>query len=284
MRRFCFLCALSLLSAVSASAVDIWAVNNLGGNPAGSSGTLIRFDSANPAGWVTIGSMNQPTVGMGGLDFDGAGNLYSYASFGGPPGSGLYSVNTTTGAATSVGNSGQPLQDLAWNPTNNTMYGINSVGNVATLYTVNLANGATASAGVVTGLPATNLEVGLAIDSTGRFFIHDIASDRIFRGAGLAMTASILLSRDTNFSQGMTIDWSRNDQGYHGTIGNNPAFFSHLYRFDTGLAAWTDGGTFGVPDGTFPTVETGDLAIAPIPEPATVGLLILGGLALLRRR
>jgi Domain of unknown function (DUF4394) len=255
----------SLLATAAANAAEIYAVNNLGGTPAGSDGTLIRFDSANPAAWVTIGSLGQPTLGMGGLDFDGAGNLYCYASYltAGGTASGLYSVNTTTGAATLIGNSGQSLQDLAWNPADNMMYGINSVTNVARLYRVNLTNGTTALVGTITGLPATNLEVGLACDSAGNFYVHDIASDRIFKGTALAMTSSILLTRNTNFSQGMTIDWSRNDQGFHAAIGNTPAFFSHLYTFNTTLTAWTDLGTFGIPDGTFPTVEGGDLAIRP---------------------
>lgn len=266
MRRSGLFISVSLLFVASAQAVDIYAVNNLGGNPAGSDGTLIRFDSASPAGWVTIGSLGQPTLGMGGLEFDGAGNLYCYASYvaaGGAPASGLYSVNQTTGATTLVGNSGQSLQDLTWNPTDNTMYGVNSSANVARLYRINLTSGATTLAGTFTGLPATNLEVGLACDSAGHFYVHDIASDRIFTGAGMAMTSSILLTRDTNFSQGMTIDWSRDNQGYHAAIGNNPGFFSHLYRFNTALTTWADAGTFGVADGTFPTVEAGDLAILP---------------------
>src|SRR5262245_32975002 len=191
MRRFVVSLSVSLLLVASAQAVEIFAVNNLGGSPAGSDGTLIRFDSADPAGWTTIGSLNQGTFGMGGLDFDGAGNLYCYASYvaaSGAAASGLYSVNTTTGAATLIGNSGQSLQDLAWNPTDNSMYGVNSTANVATLYRVNLTNGATQAVGPFTGLPATNLEVGLACDSTGHFFVHDLASDRIFTGTGLAMT------------------------------------------------------------------------------------------------
>jgi hypothetical protein len=266
MRSFVLSVSVSLLLAAGAQAVEIFAVNNLGGNPAGSDGTLIRFDSANPAGWTTVGSLGQPTLGMGGLEFDNAGNLYCYASYvaaSGTPASGLYRVNTTTGATTLIGNSGQSLQDLAWNPSDNTMYGVNSVANVARLYRVNLTSGATTLAGTLSGMPPTNLEVGLACDSAGHFFVHDVASDKIFTGTGMAMTTSITLTRDTNFSQGMTIDWSRDNQGYHAAIGNNPGFYSHLYRFNTALTTWTDAGTFGVADGTFPTVEAGDLAILP---------------------
>ena len=244
--------------------MQIFAVNNLA--PVGQqSDALIRFDSANPAGWTTVGSLGVPGAGFGGLDFAGiGGNLYGYVSFAsGTPAvtSGLYRINTTTGAATLIGNSGQSLQDLSWDPVANQMLGINSVGNIASLYSINLSNGATTSLGTFSGLPATNLEVGLAVDASGNRYVHDVASDRIFKGAGLNLTQSILLSRDTNFSQGMVIDWAGSNQGYHGAIGNAPAFFSRLFTFDTNLTAWTDLGTFGVPDGTFPTVETGDLAI-----------------------
>lgn len=282
------LCAASsLLLAAGANAAVIYGVNNLNAG-AGGNDSLIRFDSSNPAGWTTVGSFNQPGLGFGGLDFSGSGSLYAYASYVAATGgaaSGLYSVNPNTGAASLVGNSGQTLQDLAWNPVTNTMYGVNSLNNVTSLYSVNLTNGATALVGNFTGLPATTLEVGLACDSAGNFFVHDIASDRIFRGAGLALTASIALSRDTNFSQGMTIDWSRDNAGYHAAIGNNPALFSHLYTFDTGLSFWNDLGTFGVADGTFPTVEGGDLAILPVPAPSTaVCLAAVGGLLARRRR
>ena len=164
------------------------------------------------------------------------------------------------------------------------MLGINSVAGVCTLYDVNLVTGATTSLGVVSGLPAGNLEVGLSVDSQGRRFIHDIASDDIFRAVGLVVNGSIALSRDTNFSQGMVIDWSANNAGYHGAIGNAPAFYSRLFTFDTALTFWNDLGTFGTADGVFPTVETGDLAIRPIPEPATLGLLGVAGLGLIRRR
>lgn len=275
----CTLCVV----AGAAHAAEIYAVNNLANS--GGDNTLIRFDSSNPAGWTTIGSLGHAGIGFGGLDFSGAGDLYAYASFGSRL-SGLYRVDTGTGAATLVGDSGQSLQDLAWNPVTNTMYGVNTtVPNVATIYSVNLADGSTSAVGNVVGLPAVNLEVGLAVDSAGRFFVHDIASDTIYRtDAGLNVTASIVLSRDTNFSQGMTIDWSRDDAGYHAAIGNSPAFFSRLFGFDTSLTGWNDLGDFGAADGTFPTVEGGDLAIRPVPAPGALALLGLGSLAATRRR
>lgn len=272
---------------VSAHGVDIYAMNNL--NPAGGSNALIRFDSANPAGWVSLGVSGIVGAGFTGLDFHANGNLYGYVGFGGT--SGLYTISTINGAATVVGAglSGVALQDLAYNPADGKLYGVNSVANVATLYEVNIVTGVPVAVGNFVGLAATNLEVGLACDAQGNFYVHDIASDAIYKGAGLAM--ALLYNNantggvfgDTNFSQGMTIDWGGNGAGYHGAIGNVPGFFSNLRTFNTGGGSYVLTGTFGTAPGVFPTVETGDLAIA-IPGPGALSLLGLAGLISGRRR
>jgi hypothetical protein len=293
--RITSICASFVLSIAGiANAQTIYATNNLaGGGGAGTQNTLISFNAANPAGWATVGSMGVAGIGFGGLDFNGAGSLYAYASYlqAGGSASGLYSVNVLNGAATLVGNSGQTLQDLAWNPATNTMYGVNSATNVASLYSINLGNGATTLVGNFVGLAATNLEVGLAVDSQGNYYVHDIASDRIYKSTApgsLTVAQMPYVLGDTNFSQGMTINWSGNggpvNKGFHGAIGSAPSFFSELRTFDAVPGTYTTVGNFGTPSGTFPTVETGDLAIQPIPEPAAALMLVLGGLMLRRRR
>ena len=277
-----------LVLAASASATTLYAPNGLA-RPLDGPDTLIMFDSANPAGFTTIGSMNVPNIGFGGMDFDRGGNLWAYASFykstGGAAG-GLYRVNMATGAATPQGTlSPQSLQDLAFNPTNDTMYGINTQGTVTKLYTVNLTSGAVAAVGTFTGLPAVQHSMGLAIDSSGDFYVQDLESDRIYTGAGLALTQLYQLPQDCNFSQGMTIDWSRDNRGYHGAVGygNYPHYFSQLNTFAIDGSNYALGPDFGpeLPDG-LPPVEPGDLAIMPVPEPAAFLLLTLG--MLLRRR
>jgi MYXO-CTERM domain-containing protein len=277
------------LAAGSAHGVTIYAMNNLhGGGGVGSQNALVSFDSSNPAGYSTIGMTGQVNQGFTGLDFDGSGNLWGYVGYAstGVAATGLYSVNVATGAATVQGTlSGQALQDLAWNPVTNQMYGINTVSNVTTLYSVNLATGATTAVGTFSGLPLTNLEVGLACDSAGNFYLHDVASDDIFvTTVGLNVTQLYNLPIDTNFSQGMTIDWSNGNQGYHAAIGSTPSFFSSLYTFNTAGSSYSLVGHFGTAPGTFPTFEGGDLAIAPIPTPGALALLSLAGLASSRRR
>lgn len=279
--------AASLIASASANAVTIYAMNNLTGGGTGPN-ALVSFDSANPAGWAAIGSSGV-NGGFTGLDFAGVGGgLFGYVGFGTGVTPGLYSMNVNTGAATQVGNlSGIALQDLAWNPVTNKMYGVNSVSNVATLYEVNLVTGGVTAVGNFAGLPATNLEVGLACDALGNFYVHDIASDQIFKSAvpnGLVLNMLYTLPNNTNFSQGMTIDWSGNGLGYHASIGNSPAFWSELYTFNTNGGAYNLVGNFGTGTGTFPTFEGGDLAIAPIPAPGALALLGLAGLATARRR
>jgi hypothetical protein len=276
------------LMTVSAHGVNIYAMNNLnGGGGAGTQNSLIRFDSANPAGWVSLGTTGLADRGFTGLDFHGNGNLYGYVGFGGAGFvAGLYQINANNGAATVVGNlSGQALQDLAYNPADGKLYGLNAVANVCTLFEVNVATGAVVAVGNFTGLPATNLEVGLACDAAGNFYVHDIASDSIFKGAGLALNPVALYGPgvigNTNFSQGMTIDWGGNGAGYHGAILTNLA--SELRTFNTGGGSYTIVGNFGTVPPTFPTVETGDLAIA-IPGPGAISLLAIAGLISGRRR
>jgi hypothetical protein len=279
-----------LIASASANAVTIYAMNNLaGGGGAGTQNTLISFDSANPAGWTTIGPSGVTNAGFSGLDFAGFnGGLYGYTAFA-PAGQtttpGLYSVNPNTGASTVVGNlSGQVLQDLAWNPVTGQMFGVNN--NI--LYTVNLNTGAVSQFAVMNGVPPADLEVGLAIDAAGTFYVHDISNDTIYSGTPALMTPLYGPAQvgATNFSQGMVIDWSGDGMGYHGAIGNatGGGFFSELRQFTTNGSSYSIVGNFGTTPPTFPTVETGDVAINPIPAPGALALLGLAGLAGARRR
>lgn len=284
---FCAAAALLLLTT-TAGAVTIYAPNGLA-RPTNGPDDLIMFDSANPAGYTVVGSMNVPNIGFGGMDFDRNGNLWAYASFyksTGGAATGLYHVDLATGQATQQGSAGlQSLQDLAFNPTNNTMYGVNTQGTVTKLYTVNLTSGGTSLVGTFTGLPDVQHSMGLAIDATGNFYVQDLETDRIYKGAGLALTQLYQLPQDTNFSQGMTIDWSRDNQGYHAAVGYGtfPHYFSQLNYFTTDGSSYTLGSDFGpeLPDG-LPPVECGDVAIMPVPEPGSLLLLTIA--VLFRRR
>ena len=276
--------AIGSIASVASAGVGgptIYAINNLGDGGI-TDNTLVMFDATNPAGYTTIGGTGVSGAGFTGLDFNGVGgDLFAYAGYGTGITPGLYQIDLTTGAASIVGSlSGQALQDLAYNPVDGMMYGIEGTS----LYTVNTTTGAVTLSSTFSGLPSNALPVGLAIDSNGTFFVHDLASDAIYSGDGTNMTSMYSLPVDTNFSQGMTIDWSRDDQGYHSAIGQLPAFYSHLYTFGADGSGYDFVGNFGTGDGVFPTFEGGDLAIMAVPAPGALALLGLAGLASGRRR
>jgi hypothetical protein len=291
MRKVTLGLALLLLAGTTANAATIYATNVLT-RPYNGPDMLIKFDSSNPSAYTVIGSTGINNYSFGGLDFDAEGNLWGYITDNkttGGAASGLYRINKETGAATLQGTVGpQSLQDLAFNPVDNQMYGIRTQNNVSKLYRVNLTTGAVTSVGTFTGLPAENHVMSFAIDATGSYYVHDLNVDKIFKGAGLALTELYTLPQDTNFSQGMTIDWAHGDIGYHAAVGYGvyPHYFSQLNTFLTDGSAYELGPDFGpeLPD-NLPPVECGDLAIDPtaVPEPTGILLLLSIG-ALVRRR
>ena len=171
------------------------------------------------------------------------------------------------------------------------MYGLRAQFDVARLYTVDLTTGATSLVGEFTDGTGSISAGGLAIDSQGDFYLHSQGTDRIYKaGADLVATELYALTQDTFASQGITIDWSRDDQGYHGAVGRDvfPDYFSQINYFETDGSSYVLGPDFGpleyFPGDQFgyPKVEPNDLAIPPIPEPATLFLFAMG--LLLRRR
>jgi hypothetical protein len=264
-----FLVASCLFTAAAHGGVQVYAMNGLA-RPLEGQDELIVFDTEDPSGFAVIGATGVDNIGFGGLDFDADGNLWAYASFyksTGGAAAGLYRVDPATGAATIQGKASlQSLQDIAFNPVDAVLYGINSQNNVSSLYTIDMTSGAVIKVGPFTGLPAQNHVMGFAIDSAGNFYIQELNNDRIYKGSGLALTQLYQLPQDTNFSQGMTIDWSSDDRGYHAAVGYGefPHYFSQVNTFATDGSAYTLGPDFGeeLGDG-LPPVEPGDLAIRP---------------------
>jgi hypothetical protein len=267
-------CALVAVAGLAgaARATEIYAVNHLGFYPDMGPDTLIRFDSAAPAAFITVGSLGVENTGFGGLDFDRDGRLWAYATFNkltGGARSGLYSVDPATGVATVQGAiSPQTLTDLAFSPATSAMYGVFSQGFATSrLYSVNLQTGAVAAVGTFTGLPSQHNLVGLAFDSTGTAYVYDNYNNVIYRAdASLHVTSLYTSTLVAVGSQGITIDWSRDNLGYHGAIGQGtfPNYYNNLNTFAIDGSAYTWGPDFGPnrPDG-IPLVQPGDLAIRP---------------------
>jgi hypothetical protein len=294
--------AAGALLASQANAVTIWAPDNLGTTNTGSVGDrIIRFDSSNPAGTVvTVGATGVANEGLSGMDFDSTGTLYAASGFnstGGTfAGSKLYRINTTTGAATLVGAMGLPtgdaVTDLSWNPVTNTMQAISYNGSVNNFYTVNRTTGAATLVGTVTGGGAGALDIGLATNHLGVNYIHDLVADRMYVLAGtVAAALPNTTGIDSNFSQGMTMNWSgaggdTQDRWYLGALTSSLVGEVMTVNNTTGSATViSPGGVWPTHSNGLPEYETGDLAIAPgVPEPATAGLLALGALAMIRRR
>lgn len=272
--------AATITSTASASDPLIYAVNHQGHFP-NFGDTLIRFHASDPEGYETIGSMGVSNIGFGGLEFDADGNLWAYATFNafGGAASGLYSVDMKTGQASVQGTlSNQTLNDLAWNPVNNTMYGVYTQGFATTrLYTLNLQTGAVTLVGPFSGLDVQHNVVGLGIDSTGTVYLFDNMNKKLYRSNDqLQLTLvygpddlTCYLCEQAVGSQGIGIDWSRNDLGYHGAVGQGvaPYYYGNLNTFTLDGSSYVWGPEFGpnLGEGPFfpPNVQPGDLAILP---------------------
>jgi Subtilase family/Carboxypeptidase regulatory-like domain/Domain of unknown function (DUF4394) len=121
----------------------------------------------------------------------------------------LYAVDPATGAATAIGPcppvAGQTWTGMAWDPTTQTMYGSATDGATATLFTINLATGATTQVATISGAPYT---IDIAADGSGQMYGVDISLDSLLlidKATG-ATTVVGSIGFTANYAQGLDYD------------------------------------------------------------------------------
>jgi hypothetical protein len=252
---------------------------------AGSAGELYILDPATGSVLTDIGPTNDVAggnYGITGLAFSSTtGVLYaSAANKSAGPGS-LLTINPATGLVTLVGSFGLPagntMTDLAFDPTSGKLYGISSTGG-SNLYTVSLATGA-ATQVAPSGITFTE-GGGIAVNSTGVIYATPIPGDfgtyNATTGAYTNIGGGAPVVTGSQGFQALAFD--PNGALYGINLGTGKA--THLVKFDPATGTVTDVG---------PSVTALDslaFSPAPVPEPGTVGLSVIGSaaLALVRRR
>jgi len=292
MIRFAVAALLVSACVSTANGATIWGVDSNSSGGAGND-AVVRFDSANPAGTITIvGHTGVSGFSMSGLDFDAAGTLWAVSSHISSTGS-LYTIDQTDGHATLVGGLGIPsnrdITDLTYNPVTGQLVGVAFDGQRNYLYTINKISGAAALVGEINS--PGSIFLGICADSAGRLYLEEVGGQMRRLNGLIATPMSDQLGVFTLFSQGMTMDWTRGDAWYlAATFQTIPGSF--FAAGDVRLIDNTTGGTQQVlgtwpqlPNDQYPIYAIGDVAVRPVPEPALAGLLaILVALRQRRRR
>lgn len=270
--------ALVLAPSVQAAAVFALAAD-------GSS--LIRFDSGAPAASVTVGAVSGATTRLDGLDFRPAdGLLYGYDSVA----SGIYRVDTLTGATTLVSTSSAPVSaailGIDFNPVPDRLRVTTDAGDNRR---INIATGAAITDGAlayaagdanfgaaprIADVAYTNSDK-LAATGTQLYYIDWILNALVTTSnpnAGVLNTVGLLgVDTDENVGFDIVTDAAGVNSAFASlNVGGVQGFYG--INLATGAATLIGATNTGPLNG---------LAVAPIPEPGSLALIMAAGAALM---
>jgi hypothetical protein len=294
-------CIISLLTAASSAQAElIYGITNLGTSPQ----QLVRFDSASPGNVTTIGPLTGGPAGLVTLAIDfrpATGQLF--AASGTPGDGGVYTIDLNTGALTAIGPTfsvsdyGSPSFDF--NPVNDevrvvttdavatnvrfspvTGQPISTDTNVA--YAVGDPNAGTNPPNLV-GLAYSNNVAG-ATSST--LYAYDVDTDALSMVGGVGGVPSPNGGQMSTIGEvgfvansadlGFDISGATGVAYVTGSFDGLPG--QHLFTMNLATGAMTLVGALGG-DG----IALLDISVV-VPEPASVGFVIVGIVGVLRRR
>lgn len=276
-----------IAAAATASAATATTGYGVTGMPGGGA-RLVTFDSNDPSSLTVVGDTGLQSRVLGLEYVNDQLLVWDNNDFTGQQGGGgLYQLDPNTGAATFIGGqqfSGD-VDDLAYNPANDTLYALARVGGSSDIFEINPNTGAINNQSDILN-SSQNRFRGFAFDATGTAYLIDEDDDRLW-------TAE-------SFPIGWLID-SISPPGVFGQLSSDQGFYiDHQNTGDALVAAnnsiSSDLRTISLTDGTLleerewgkipPSLnqqpDIYDLVLIPTPAPAA--LLIPAALSTATRR
>lgn len=213
---------------------------------------------------------------MAGIAFQPTtGQLFGLTSFASNPANALVRINSATGVPTLVGLTGLPTVvegDLAFNPVNGLLYGIQEVGPGGTQERLFIVNPTTGFATIVGDVPSPGDLSAMAFSPFGVLYAIDTSGTansllHTLDAVTAAITSTIELNANLGSGAGMTFDPATGTAYVaDGGVGAQ----NSLFLLDPSLGILTLIGPVGVPAGI------AGLAVAVVPEPTSVCYIGLG--------